>query len=96
MDFASVTHFARDRAQLSALSARATPQITYHSAVCQLQPESAPAILAIVSGEASWQPPSSRTGGPRGTPRVRRETVSNFETEVHGLPLDETEVQWCF
>ena len=40
--------------------------------------------------------PYTRTGGPRRTPRVRRETVSNFETEVHSLPLDETEVQGVF
>ena len=40
--------------------------------------------------------PYNRTGGPRGTARVRRETVSKFETEVHSLPLDETEVQGCF
>ena len=39
------------------------------------------------------QRPSSRTGGPRGTARVRRETVSNFETGFHGLPLDETGFQ---
>ena len=36
----------------------------------------------------------TRTGGPRGTARVRPKTVSKNETEVHGLPLDETEVQW--
>ena len=40
--------------------------------------------------------PSSRTGGPRRTPCVRRETVSNFETGFHGLPLDETGFQGWF